>query len=354
MLKWWGRYKEGYRDEPGFRIGRVISIIIVLAVFAIIIWRGNYLATTPGPRTLVIYCFTGMQEVLESGIFPAFQQYWKHERGERVEFIPTFAGSGIVVDKIISRVPVEAAILSSPIDAIRLSEQVLIPAKSWEDLPNNGIFSYSPMIMIVREGNPLEIRDFPDLSKPGTRVIHPDPLTSGAGQWGLLAVYGSAFGANGDTPAAVRQVEGIWKNVVHRPSSSREAIKLFTSGKGDILITYEANLRGNVERDQIPGQLIYPPSTIVSEHIVLPINKNVGSRQKELVDAFVQFLWSQEAQQILARYCFGRIDSTGAQSKERFGDISDTFTLDSLGGPGGVKRDILEKLIPILISPAPS
>ena len=170
--------KEEYDGELGFRRGRVILIIIVLTVLISIVWQGNYLATSPEPRTLVVYCFTGMQEVMERGMFPAFQEYWEKEQGEHVEFIPTFAGSGTIVDKIISRFPAEVAILSSPIDAIRLSERVLVPAKSWENLPNDGVFSRSPMIMIIREGNPLGITDFSDLRNPGVEVILPGRLFS--------------------------------------------------------------------------------------------------------------------------------------------------------------------------------
>ncbi|GAH64387.1 unnamed protein product, partial [marine sediment metagenome] len=140
---------------------------------------------------------------MERGMFPAFQEYWEKEQGEHVEFIPTFAGSGTIVDKIISRFPAEVAILSSPIDAIRLSERVLVPAKSWAGLPNGGVFSHSPMIMIVREGNPLVITDFSDLRNPGMEVIHPDPISSGAGQWALLAIYGSALKASGDSLEAL-------------------------------------------------------------------------------------------------------------------------------------------------------
>ncbi|UCH64068.1 MAG: substrate-binding domain-containing protein [Fidelibacterota bacterium] len=340
-----------YNGGAGFRRGRAISTITVIIILIMIVWQGNYLELTPEPRTLVVYCFAGMQEVMERGIFPAFQEFWANERDEAVEIIPTFAGSGTIVDKIISRFPAEVAILSSPIDAICLAERILVPPKSWENLPNNGIFSYSPMIMIVREGNPLEIRDFPDLSRSGIRVIHPDPLTSGAGQWDLLAVFGSALREDKDTLTAQWRVEEIWGNAIYRPASAREAVQHFNNGSGDVLITYEANLRGNRVWDKIPGELVYPPSTIVSEHIVLPINKNIESKQKELVDTFVQFLWSQEAQQILTRYHFERIDSNSVQSKAEFGDISDAFTLDSLGGPRRVKIEILDNLIQALIPP---
>lgn len=344
--------KEEYDGDLGFRRGRVILIIIVLTILISIVWQGNYLATSPEPRTLVVYCFTGMQEVMERGMFPAFQGYWEKEQGEHVEFIPTFAGSGTIVDKIISRFPAEVAILSSPIDAIRLSERVLVPAKSWEGLPNGGVFSRSPMIMIVREGNPLVITDFSDLRNPGMEVIHPDPISSGAGQWALLAIYGSALKASGDSLEALKCVERIWRNVVDRPASTRDAVQQFIGGAGDVLITYEANLQGNAERDQIPGQLIYPQSTMVSEHIVLPINKNIRRGQKELVDAFIQFLWSDKAQYILTTYGFNSVLDTLDHIQPASGHIHDAFTLDSLGGPRRVKRSIVEKLTQTLIPPS--
>jgi len=293
-----------------------------------------------------------MQEVMEKGIFPAFQEYWANERGKNIEVIPTFAGSGTIVDRIISRFPAEVAILSSPIDAIRLSERVLIPAKSWEEFPNGGVFSRSTIIMIVRHGNPLGITGFSDLKKPGVRIIHPDPMSSGAGQWALLAIYGSALREGRDTLGAHRYVEELWKKVVNRPSSSREAVQQFIDGAGDVLITYEANLQGNVSRDQIPGQLIYPRSTIVSEHIALPIHKNIKSRQKDLVDSFIQFLWSREAQQILTNFGFYMAAESLAQAPPWFDSNYDALTIGNLGGPRKAKREIVDKLTPTWISTA--
>ena len=41
----------------------------------------------------------------------------------------------------------------------------------------------APFVLVVRKGNPLRIRDFSDLARPGVRVIHPDPLTSRPSGW---------------------------------------------------------------------------------------------------------------------------------------------------------------------------
>ncbi len=342
--------KAGYDGRAALRKGRIISILVVLIVFFFIIWQGEDLATAPKNRTLIVYCFAGMQEVMENDIFPAFKQYWSDENDEEVEIIATFAGSGAIVDKIISRFPAEVAILSSPIDAIRLSEQMRVPAGSWEELPNGGVFGYARMVMIVRESNPLGIADFSDLKNPEVKTILPDPICSGAGQWALLALYCSGLDEQGDTLAALGQVEEIFKNVSWQPASAQEAVRQFNEGNGDVLIAYESNLLGNKIRNQIPGELVYPSCSIISEHIVLPIPKNITAKQRDLVDSFIRFLWSMESQQILAAYNFISVDSmSNAQPESDL--FRETYTLSSLGGPKQVKSSIVDKLTKALINP---
>ncbi|GAJ03047.1 unnamed protein product, partial [marine sediment metagenome] len=98
-------------------------------------------------------------------------------------------------------------------------------------------------------------------------------------------------------------------------------------------------------------QLIYPHSTIVSEHIVLPINKNIKAKQKDLISSFIQFLWSKEVQQLLEDFHFYSVDEVVTQSQPGLDNIADSFTLDSLGGARVAKIDIVEKLTQNLIVP---
>ncbi len=71
-----------------------------------------------------------------------------------------------------------------------LKTQVLLLA-DWQALPQKGIINLTPFVILVARGNPKGIQDFPDLAKPGVRVIHPDPVSSGGAQWSILAIYGS-------------------------------------------------------------------------------------------------------------------------------------------------------------------
>src|SRR5690606_39324896 len=71
---------------------------------------------------IVVYGFSILGEVMNDGVFPAFQEHWKARTGEDVEFISSFGGSGTVTNQIILGVPAEVAILSLELDALRLVE----------------------------------------------------------------------------------------------------------------------------------------------------------------------------------------------------------------------------------------
>ena len=50
----------------------------------------------------------------------------------------------------------------------------------------------SVVSFVVREGNPKNIKTWDDLLKPGVEVLTPNPFSSGAAKWNLLAGYGQA------------------------------------------------------------------------------------------------------------------------------------------------------------------
>jgi sulfate transport system substrate-binding protein len=101
----------------------------------------------------------------------------------------------------------------------------------------------TPFVILVRRGNPKGIHDFPDLAKPGIRLIHPDPISSGGAQWSVLAIYGSELvksekqSGEPDRARGVQTLQAIWRNVISTPSSAREARTQFELGNGDALVT---------------------------------------------------------------------------------------------------------------------
>ncbi len=298
----------------------------------------------PATRTLVVYGFSTLDEVMNAGIFPAFAAQWQRETGETVVFVSSFAGSGTVTNQIILGVPAEVAVLSLELDAIRLVDAGVLPGPIWRDLPYQGVLNRTPFIILVRPGNPHNIQDFADLAQPGVGVIHPDPLTSGGAQWAILAEYGAGLRGGGNETAAFNQLLGIWRNVVAQAASARAARTQFDNGFGDALITYEQEPLRDQMLGRLNGEIVYPFATILSEHTVVVIDKNIRPEQEELVAAFTDFLWSEEAQRIFVQYGFWSVNETLNDTNPDLKIITDPFTVGDMGGWTAAKQNIIDTL----------
>lgn len=321
---------------------RLVLLVVIggLGLYAIWPWL---LGREPVPtRTLVLYGFSILGDVINEGIFPAFEAEWQARTGENVELISSFAGSGTITNQIIMGVPAEVTILSLELDALRLVENGVVDGSTWRDLPYGGVLNRTPFIILVRPGNPQNIQGFIDLTQPGVGIVHPDPITSGGAQWALLAEYGSMLGSSGDSAAATGQLLALWRNVVAQASSARGARTQFDNGFGDALITYEQEAIYDRARGRLSADIIYPSSTILSEHTVVIIEDNVDPANRQLVDAFVAFLWSDRAQRIFVDYGFRSVNESLNYANVDFGLIAKPFTIEDIGGWEQAKREIID------------
>lgn len=332
------------RDQFNWHLAfqRLLLTFFGIGLFIYAVWP--WLPGKEKPfRTLVLYGFSILSEVMNEGIFPAFQAEWEKKTGEKVELISSYAGSGTITNQIIFGVPAEVAILSLELDALRLVEDHVLSRPTWRELPYEGVVNRTPFIIMTGSDNPQNIRDFIDLTRKGIGVVHPDPLTSGGAQWALLAEYGSALRQSGDESVAYDQLLGIWKNVVAQSSSARAARTQFENGFGHALITYEQEAIYDRSRGRLNGEIIYPRSTILSEHTAVMIMKNIEPQQQEFIDAFMAFLWSDQAQKIFVEYGFRSINESLNQNKA-FGIIEDPFTVKDLGGWENSKTKIIDNI----------
>jgi len=321
---------------------RAAAVLIVgaLAFYAVEPWLPWNARTRP--RTVVVYGFSILGDVMNKGIFPAFQKEWKTRTGEDVEFIASFAGSGTITNQIILGVPAQVGILSTELDAQRLVEQRVLPSATWRSLPHNGTLNLTPFVILTRAGNPKGIREFADLTRPGLGVVHADPRTSGGALWGILAEYGSAKQLGLSDADAAKQLAGVWKNVVAQASSARGARTQFENGFGDALVTYEQEALYDLSRNKFNGELVYPRSTIESEHTVVVIERNIAPNERELVNAFVEFLWSAAAQKIFVAYGFRSVDD--GLNGDAFTPIEKPFRVSDLGGWAEAKKNIIDAI----------
>lgn len=317
-----------------------LAIGLTLLIFSVWPWLPG--VGEGSNRTVIVFGFSILEEVMNQGIFPAFQSAWRSKTGEDIQFITSFSGSGTITNQMILGVPADVGILSLELDALRLEDAGTLPGPTWRDLPNAGVLNRTPFIILVRPGNPKGIQDFSDLTRPGIGVVHPDPLTSGGAQWAILAEYGSAYLQTGDKELAYNQLLGIWRNVVAQAPSARAARTQFESGFGDALVTYEQEPLRELLQGSLAAEIIYPRRTIMSEHVVVVLGKNVTLGEQELVYAFVTSLWEDPAQRIFVDYGFRSVDESLNTLNPLFGTIPEPFTVADLGGWPRAKEEIVD------------
>ena len=326
------------------RIGALTPMLFLGALLVYAVWPWLPLPNRPAsPQTIVFYGFSILGEVMNKGIFPAFQQQWQARTGRRVEFVSSFSGSGTVRNQLIMGVPAHVALLSLELDAQQIARAHVIAPESWRELPEHGVVNRTPFVILVRQNNPNGIRDFSDLARPGVKVVHPDPLTSGGANWAIVAEYGAGARQNERNAEGGRKLlAGIWRNVVAQASSARAGRTQFENGFGDALITYEQELLYDRDRGKLKGAIVYPHSTIQSEHTLVVIQKNITPSERQVVEAFIEFLWSEQAQRIFVQYGFRSVNEALNAANPHFGKITDLFSIAEFGGWAKAKRDIVD------------
>ncbi|MBV9958029.1 MAG: sulfate ABC transporter substrate-binding protein [Acidobacteria bacterium] len=304
-------------------------------------------STVGGGINITVYGFSIMKEVMEKAIYPEFAAKWKREHGQDVHFTSSFAGSETVTNQLLAGAVGDVAILSIERDVERLAQGGAVTS-NWRLLPHQGIINKTPFIILVRKGNPKGIHDFPDLARPDVGLIHPDPISSGGAQWSILAIYGSELKKSekqtgGDDQARAQQtLQSVWGRVISTPGSAREARTQFETGYGDALITYE--LEGLLMKEAgAPVEIVIPQSTIFSEHPAVIIDRNVTAQERPVVEAFFQYLWSDEAQRAFVKYHFRSVtDESLNDTNKEFAKIEMPFTVELFGGWQRAYPEIIE------------
>ncbi|MEO8434154.1 MAG: sulfate ABC transporter substrate-binding protein [Pyrinomonadaceae bacterium] len=326
--------------------GALAGFVLFLLVFA-----ASCLPKSPtdtsSSRSITVYGFSVMKESLERAIFPAFAAKWKQEHGEDIRFTSSFAGSETVTNQILQGVGADIAILSIERDVDRLREKGFVTS-DWHALPHRGIVNKTPFVILVRKGNPKGVRDFADLAKPGVKIIHPDPVSSGGAMWSVLAIYGSEMlkserdSGQRDGTRALQLLRAIWRNVISTPGSAREARTQFETGFGDALVTYELEAL-LMKQAGAAIEVVVPEATIFSEHPAAIVDRNVTANERPVVEGFVQYLWSEDAQRAFVKYHFRSItNETLNEANKDFAPIKLPFTVNDFGGWTKAYPEVIE------------
>ncbi|HEY0733670.1 MAG TPA: sulfate ABC transporter substrate-binding protein [Herpetosiphonaceae bacterium] len=301
-------------------------------------------AAQDGEITLTLGAYTTPREAYKE-LIPIFQERWKQQTGQTVNFEESYLGSGAQSRAIVEGFEADIAALSLEADITRIQEAGLI-THDWKSAQDNGMISTSVVAFAVRPGNPKGIKDWGDLGKAGVEVLTPNPQTSGGAMWNVLALYGAAHRgfvdgvAKGDDAAATEFLKAVLKNVTVLDKGARESITNFEKGVGDVAITYENEvLVAKQAGEQM--DLVIPRSTILIENPIAIIDTYVdkhGTRQ--VADEFVKFLYTEEAQTIFAKYGLRSLDKEVAQATTaQYPAVEDLWTVQEFGGWSKVTPD---------------
>jgi sulfate transport system substrate-binding protein len=239
----------------------------------------------------------------------------------------------------------DIAALSLEGDIDKIAEAGLI-THDWKSSKGAGMVSTSIVVIAVRPGNPKGIHDWADLTHPGLNVLTPDPKTSGGAQWNINAAYGAALrgfaGVPKDDKAAAQEfLKSIFRNVSIMDKGARESITNYEKGVGDVAITYENEVLVGKQAGQT-YEYVIPRSTILIENPVALVDKYVDKHGvRQAAEAFINFLWSEEAQRGFARYGLRPVDQKIAEEvKAQFPSVEDLWKIEYLGGWKRVTEEI--------------
>jgi sulfate transport system substrate-binding protein len=173
----------------------------------------------------------------------------------------------------------------------------LVPSKvdpSWNSGPTKGLVSDSVVVIVVRKGNPLHITGWDDLVKPGVKIVTPSPSSSGSAKWNILAAYTHVLSQGGTEAQATAYLTQFFKHVVSRASSGAVATTQFTSGTGNVLISYE-NEAISARANGQDVDYVVPDQSVLIENPAA-VTKSASKAAK----SFLSYVESEKGQEIFA------------------------------------------------------
>ncbi|MBX3014070.1 MAG: sulfate ABC transporter substrate-binding protein [Caldilineaceae bacterium] len=317
------------------RYGLLLLVLSLLAACG----GANPAATTNGSNaiTLTLGAYTTPREAYAE-LIPIFQAQWQEKTGQTVTFEESYLGSGAQSRAVVEGFEADLVALSLEADVTRIVDAGLI-THDWKSGPTKGMVSTSVVAFAVRKGNPKGITDWHDLAQPGLEVLTPNPKTSGGAMWNILSLYGAAKRGfvegvpAADDAAAQAFLLSVLKNVTVMDKGARESITNFEQGVGDVAITYENEAlvaqKGGQDYD-----FVLPRSSILIENPIAIVDTYVDKHgTREVAEAFVAFLLTEEAQTIFAQYGLRSVDpEVAAATAAQYPTLADEFTIDYFGG----------------------
>ncbi len=257
-----------------------------------------------------------------------FTEWFKQKEGIKLEILMSHGGSGKQARAVLEGLEADVVTLALGYDIDILSRLGKLLPPDWQKrLPNNSCPYTSTIVFLVREGNPKTIKSWEDLTREDVKVIIPNPKTSGGARWAYLAGWGYAY-KNGGEEYAKEYIRKLLKNVPVLDVGARGATNTFLQGIGDVLLIWEneAMLARNEREGKF--EIVYPEVSILAEPPVAIVDKYAKKHgTKEIVKEYLNYLYSEEAQEIIAKYFYRPVNS---KIQEKYRDLFPEIILFTL------------------------
>jgi sulfate/thiosulfate transport system substrate-binding protein len=280
-------------------------------------------SSSSGDGTISLVAYSTPETVYDKDLIPGFQ---KTSQGEGSKFSTSFGPSGDQSRAISAGQPADYVHLSIEPDMQNLVDAGLVDS-NWDQNKYHGIVQDSVVVFVVRKGNPKNIQTWDDLIKPGVQVVTPNVFSSGGAKWNLMAAYGAELKQGKSPTEAIAFLKSLLSNAVAQPGSASDAMTTFTSGKGDVLLSYESDA---IEAQSAGENVDY---IVPSQTILIQTPAAVTTDASSQAQDFLNYLWTPQAQQLWADGGYRPVDpAVLAKNKSRFPTPPDLFDIASLGG----------------------
>jgi sulfate/thiosulfate-binding protein len=289
-----------------------------------------------GPVTLLNVSYDPTRELYRE-VNAAFAASYKASTGQDVIINQSHGGSGAQSRAVIDGLPADVVTLALAYDIDAIAGKAKLLPENWQTrLPLNSTPYTSTIIFIVRKGNPKGIHDWGDLIKPGVGVITANPKTGGGARWNYMAAWSYALKQpGGDAAKAEAFVAELYRHVPVLDSGARGSTVTFAQrGLGDVLLSWENEAHLVLkEFGADKFEIVTPPTSILAEPPVALIDRNVDRKDTRAVaEAYLKFLYSPQAQDIIARNFYR---PTEPQAAAKYAAQFPSTTLSSIGDFGG-------------------
>jgi len=266
----------------------------------------------------------------------SFAEHWKKTAGQDVKVKQSHGGAAKQARSVIDGLQADVVTLALSYDIDEIAQRGII-AKDWQKrLPNNSAPYTSTIVLLVRKGNPKNIKEWSDLARPGISVITPNPKTSGGARYNYLAAWGYALKQpGGNEKTAQELLTKIYKNVPVLDSGGRGSTTTFIEREiGDVLITWENEaLLAIRELGPDKVQIVVPSLSVLAEPPVTVVDKVVDRRgTRKAAEAYLNYLYSDAGQEIAGKHYYRPInEKIAAKYASQFPKLK-LLTVDEIAG----------------------